>query len=135
MLGQRVLTRRKELGLSVSAAARQASINRATWSAIERGERETEEYIYGSVERALNWQPGSIDAILSGKNAEPATPTVPSVPRHDEFGAMAEWLRRIANNPNRAAPLRAWAASQLDQIARIHAEDQAEARARGERGA
>lgn len=68
--------RRRALGLSVSAAARKAGINRATWTAIEDASRDTETYNYGPVERVLDWAPGSIDDIVAGGEStlrQPAT--------------------------------------------------------------
>ncbi len=65
-LAEAVERRRKMLGLSISAAARAAGIDRATWTGTERGTRRTEEYNFAAIERALGWAPGSVDAILSG---------------------------------------------------------------------
>jgi transcriptional regulator with XRE-family HTH domain len=69
-LGDRIRTRRRALGLSVSRAARAAGINRATWTAVEDGSRETEPYNFGPIERVLGWTDRSIDNVLAG--GEPA---------------------------------------------------------------
>jgi hypothetical protein len=69
-LGQLIEQRRKTLGLSLSAAARAAGINRATWVGTERVTRRTAEYNYVAIERVLGWAAGSVDAILAG--SEPA---------------------------------------------------------------
>lgn len=65
-LGQLVEQRRKTLGLSLSAAARAAGVNRATWVGIERLTRRTAEYNYAVIERVLGWAAGSVDTILTG---------------------------------------------------------------------
>ena len=95
-LGQRIADRRRELGLSVSAAARLAQINRATWTGTETASRRTEEYVYGGIERALQWAPGSIAATLAGGNPTPQgdphpeaiEPTLPA-----DFDLQAEYER------------------------------------------
>lgn len=71
-LGELVSKRRRELGLSISAAARNAGIDRATWTGTERGARRTEAYNFAGIERALTWEPGSIDRILTGGEPAPA---------------------------------------------------------------
>jgi transcriptional regulator with XRE-family HTH domain len=133
MLGQRVTERRKALGLSISSAARAAKIHRNTWSAIERGERETEEYIFGSVERALLWETGSADKILNG--GEPTSVESQHAPNEPPltYESAEEELLAIANNPNRSGHLRTLARIHLDQLQAIRAAERAEAEARGER--
>lgn len=66
-LGRLVAERRRALGLSISAAARRAGINRATWTAVEEATRDTEVYNYGLIEKVLGWTPGSIDKVLNGR--------------------------------------------------------------------
>lgn len=131
MLGQRVTEQRKALGLSISSAARRAGINRATWSALERGERETEEYIFAGVERALDWDTGSIDAILRGDPPAPTRAAEPTPPVPDLM-AMEDEIRAIIANPNRSEALKIWAEALLDQIEKLRRANQAEAEARGE---
>lgn len=65
-LGEVVAARRARLGLSVTKAAERAGISRNTWSSVESGTKDTEAYVLGSIEGALYWEPGSIDAILDG---------------------------------------------------------------------
>ncbi|TBL29073.1 XRE family transcriptional regulator [Verrucosispora sp. SN26_14.1] len=73
-LAQKIKKRRLEdLGLSVSAAARAAGIDRATWTSAEKGDRDTQPHNWAGIERALNWRPGSIAAILEGGHPTPAT--------------------------------------------------------------
>lgn len=71
-LANAIEARRKELGLSLSAAARAAGgMDRGTWTAAERGTRDTEDYIYAAIERALQWLPGSAQAVLAGGQPSP----------------------------------------------------------------
>lgn len=65
-LARMVEDRRKSLSLSISRAAREAGIDRGTWTGLERGSRQTEEYNYAGIERALKWASGSIDDIVAG---------------------------------------------------------------------
>lgn len=81
-LGQLVSDRRRTLGLSLSAAARAAGLDRATWTGMERGTRRTEEYNYASIKRALKWDTGSVDRILAGGGPVPQDPARP-VPQID----------------------------------------------------
>lgn len=57
--------RRLQMGLSTSAAAREARIDRATWSSAEKGAR-LRDYNLTAIERVLRWAPGSIEEILVG---------------------------------------------------------------------
>lgn len=127
MLGEKIKARRTELRMSMNTAARVAGINRNTWSAVERGERDTEDYTYGAIERALDWKPGSIAAVLNGQIPEEAPPPQPVSRLSDAQYAAAEALyRSIRDNANRSPLLRATAAAQLEQLAAIRAADQAE---------
>jgi len=70
-LGRAIRARRTRLGLSVSAAAREAGLDRGTWTAVENATRQAEQHTYGVIERVLHWQPGSIYEILEGGHAVP----------------------------------------------------------------
>lgn len=63
--------RRRQLGLSISRAAKEAGIDRGTWTSVEEATRETAEYNYGPIERTLRWKLGSIDVILAGGDPVP----------------------------------------------------------------
>lgn len=119
-----IFERRRQLTLSVSAAAKAAGIHRNTWAALERGERETEDYIFGGVERALRWKTGSVDAILAGGN--PAQNDEKPSPANPDWAKMLAEVQAIANNPDRSPGLRAWAQRQVDDIKAILAAAKAE---------
>jgi len=70
-LGALVRARRRQLGLSIVAAARTAGVNRGTWEALESCTRATRDHNYAGIERALRWQAGSIEAILTGGTPTP----------------------------------------------------------------
>lgn len=129
MLGEKIKARRMELGMSISTAARAGGMNRNTWSNVERGDRDTEDYIYGGIERALRWKPGSIASILKGQNPQNTAPTRPTPRLSDAQYAAAEALyKSIRDNSNRSPLLRAMASASLEQLAAIRAADQAESK-------
>jgi transcriptional regulator with XRE-family HTH domain len=94
MLAERVRSRRRELGLSIRAASTAAGIARATWDDLETGARQTRQDRWASVERALQWQPGSIAAILEG--GEPIIGERAKVPA----SSLADAVARIRNLPD-----------------------------------
>ena len=100
-LGRQVAQRRTHLGLSVSAAARIAQIDRGTWTGIEKAARMTEAYNYAGIERALNWSPGSIAATLAGGNPTPQGDPVdlekipPTLPEGFDLQAEYERIERL----------------------------------------
>lgn len=124
-LRQHVATRRKQLQLSIVAAAAAAGINRATWSALEQGTRDTESYTYGGVERALNWAPGSIDRILDG-----GEPVLLDASRQDVGARLTE----IRDDPDLPGYLRRQAQAALDAITALVEASEAERRNRRRAG-
>lgn len=60
-----IIARREELGLSKSAAARLAGVSRPAWDSWESGTVPFDSK-WASIERALQWERGSIRAILAG---------------------------------------------------------------------
>ena len=66
-LGRVVEQRIAELGLEYTAVARVASISVETLSKIRKG-LPAANVTYRRLERALNWQAGSIDAVLAGRH-------------------------------------------------------------------
>jgi len=77
-LGELVKQRRLAIPLSVRAAADLAKIARGTWDSLEDGSRRTLNTAYAGIERALQWAPGSVEAILRG-----GEPTLSSAIRVD----------------------------------------------------
>lgn len=59
--------RRLALGLSVSAAAKIADVDRATWSKWEKGTAKPFDSNYVNIERALQWPPRQVSGILNGR--------------------------------------------------------------------
>lgn len=97
-LGQLVADQRRRLGLSISRAANKAQINRSTWTAIEEGTRDTEDYIYALVEKVLGWEIGSIDRVLAGDDpVEAPAVDAPARPR-SPVDDLADDIRRILDD-------------------------------------
>lgn len=64
----RVLERRRERGYRTQAEfAAALGVSRRTVAALERGEHPMSDDTVAAVERVLGWSPGSVDAILAGK--------------------------------------------------------------------
>lgn len=64
--GEVVSARRRQIGADVAELARQAQVDVKTIRSLEAGERMPRDSTKAKIERALNWSPGSIDAILAG---------------------------------------------------------------------
>lgn len=94
-LANAMADRRRELRLSVRAAAQRAGIDRATWTAAEAATRRIAEYNYAGVEAALDWEPGSVDQILAGRPPTPRLAGTPATatPRDEE-------VELVANDPD-----------------------------------
>jgi hypothetical protein len=58
-------------------------MDRNTWSYLEDGSKKTAEFKYAGIERALQWEPGSVTAILDGR--EPTPVTAPSETDDEEI--------------------------------------------------
>lgn len=74
-LAAHIKARRLALRLSTRAAAEAARIDRATWTTAEAGSRDLREYNYTGIERALSWEPGTIDKLLAGEIDQPIVAT------------------------------------------------------------
>jgi transcriptional regulator with XRE-family HTH domain len=97
-LGLLVAQRRKQLQLSASEAARLARVSRGTWIAVEKAERETEEYNYAGFERALQWRFGSVAAVLAGGEPTPGPEQPPATPSPSPLPAeVRRWLAIMAD--------------------------------------
>jgi len=71
-VARRVADRRRELGLSVAAAAARGGVDEATWERVEAAARPGyRRHREEGVCRALGWTPGSIERILAGGEPEP----------------------------------------------------------------
>jgi hypothetical protein len=65
--------RRQQVGLSISAAARAAGIQRSAWVSLESRTRETEPFQPATqkyIEWVLGWAPGSLFAVSVGLKAD-----------------------------------------------------------------
>lgn len=130
-LGAYVTRRRDELGMTQTDVQATGGPSTATQRLIESAGRVAyRSAILASLERALRWESGSVEQILVGGEPTP-TERAPE-PAKPDIDALTDELRRIANNPNRSAALRAMAQAHLDQLVAIRKINEAEARALGE---
>jgi DNA-binding XRE family transcriptional regulator len=98
-LAQLVKQGRLAVGLSVRAAAKAAGVDRATWTAIEEGTRQTQDRFYVAIERTLRWPPNTMGQIVSGAITSlpqglplPGKPGSPSFKRAGYVAAMLDEL-------------------------------------------
>lgn len=109
-----IAERRRLLGLSQSRAATLAGASRTSWVAWEKGTATPEDYSYVKIERALEWQPGSVAGILAGGEPTPIPepepiPIDPDLERAKE--AYKVWIRKY--------PTQAEADAKLDEYIRM----------------
>jgi len=64
--------RRTELGLSWRQVAEAANVTVTTVNAVRRGSNDPSPLTRRGIEKALQWAPGSIQAILDGREPAPA---------------------------------------------------------------
>jgi hypothetical protein len=90
---------RLAVGLSVRAAANAAGMDRATWTAIEEGTRQTQDRFYVAIERTLRWPPNTMEQIVSGAITSlpqglplPGKPGSPNFKRAGYVAAMLDEL-------------------------------------------
>lgn len=92
-LGGYTVERRRQLGLSQSRAASLARASRTSWVAWEKGTATPEDYSYVKIERALEWAPGSVAAVLAGGEPTPLVAAVPE-PLDEERAALFDLYQR-----------------------------------------
>lgn len=79
-LAKAVRRRRDGLGLTQVQLANKADVSEPTIRTLERGEKESyRRPTLRAVELALDWMPGSVDAVLDGGEPKPAWTGQPSV--------------------------------------------------------
>ena len=71
-LSDHIKSRREEIALGQSDAARKAGVGRTTWLGWEKRGVIPERHRYVLIERTLKWEPGSVEAILEGGEPQPA---------------------------------------------------------------
>lgn len=63
-----MIARRRELELNVTDAAKLAGVSRNSWDKWEKGRGSPIDSNYAAIERTLQWQRGSIEEILAGRD-------------------------------------------------------------------
>jgi hypothetical protein len=74
-LAARITARRRELGLAPVDAARLAGVTRQAWAAWEKDTVPSDKN-WGAIERALGWERGSVNRIVSGGDPTLASESV-----------------------------------------------------------
>ncbi|MET8648546.1 helix-turn-helix domain-containing protein [Nocardia aurea] len=72
LVGAEVQRRRIELGIDQIDLARQASVDPKTVRGLERGNSWPRDSSRAKIEKALAWQPGSLDRLAAGEVIEPS---------------------------------------------------------------
>lgn len=88
--------RRKELGLRWADVAERGGITTQTLRGIRAGTRQPRGLTRAAIERALDWEPGSVDAILAGDKPTSVTQPVEGAdvtPKHIPPSLLDEVVR------------------------------------------
>lgn len=96
-LGAAIRQRRLALRRTEREAAKLAQIARNTWSGAEKATVRTSEHVWPGIEHALDWEPGSVAAILSGGDPTPRARTRPQAAALSSGDELAEEVDRIRN--------------------------------------
>lgn len=67
-LGEHIRTRREQLALSQNRAAKLAKASRTTWINWEKDNSTPERFNFVRIEDVLDWEPGSVQAIIDGRD-------------------------------------------------------------------
>lgn len=89
-LAEHIRRRRIELGISKREAVRRAGIGSNTWLALENDGKPIEDHNWANIARAMEWTPGSIQAVLIGGDPEHAPNETDGITEQ-----IAELRRRI----------------------------------------
>lgn len=85
-LGETVRVRRRDLRLSKEEAARRGGMSVKTWTSVEDG-RPVRDTTYVGIEDALEWERGSVHAVLDGSDPTPLEPVEDEEPVEVEYAA------------------------------------------------
>ena len=76
------------MGISQARAAVAAGVSRTSWVAWEKGIATPEVFSYVKIERALEWQPRSVEAILTGGEPSVIREEAPDIDQADRDALM-----------------------------------------------
>lgn len=107
--------------MTIRAAAIASGLSDQTWKNVEQG-RKVSDRTLALVERALGWEPGSVDAILAGCDPTPAEP-----PGERSLAELAEQVAELRARLDRLEEMlgirRMLADAELEEVAdRLHEE-------------
>lgn len=114
--GDQVKNRRIELGLSQSAIAQAAGVDRDTYRALERDERWPQDKNRAKIERALGWAPGSLEQLHDGGD-----PTPLDIPLGE--GTAGAGYRQYLEAPASPTRLPGWLGDMEDEMRAKNAVD------------
>lgn len=92
-LGETVRERRRDLRLSKEEAARRGGMSVKTWTNVEEA-RPVRDTTYVGIEDALEWERGSVSAVLDGSDPTPLPPVEVREPIEVEYAARVLELVR-----------------------------------------
>lgn len=119
-LAIRIRERRQALGLTRTDAARLAGMARNTWSTAEDGAREIQDKLYGGIETAMVWEPGSVARVLAGgEPVELVRPANGALPPDFDLDDELERIERLDIPPRRKLRL-------ARTLIRLYEQDQAD---------
>ncbi len=80
-LGREVVSRRRELGLTQAEVAQRGGFSVTTLHGVENNrDGRLSKRLRQALEKAIEWEPGSVDAVLSGQDPRVAPARVPGPP-------------------------------------------------------
>lgn len=100
-VGEAVLKRRVELGMTQQEAAAKAGIGSTTWLLLEKGKQASfRPLTLTAIARALEWQPDAITEMLGQRQARPAAKsgklTAPKALTEGEVNFREDFDRRLS---------------------------------------
>lgn len=95
--------RRVELRMSWRDVSTAAGMSYEGLRAIRKGDRHPNAVTKGRIEDALQWMPGSVEAVLAGGEVTPAAAAQPdrTIPTDDELSAVEALLEQAMAELNR----------------------------------
>lgn len=91
-LSQQMKRRRVELGISKRQAIAKAEISSNTWLKIENKSEPISDGSWSGIEHAMQWEAGSVAAVLDGGEAIPMPPPASTAEQIDELFRRVERL-------------------------------------------
>lgn len=91
-LAKRIANRRVQLGFSKREAIRRSGLSSTTWLKVENDAEPIADSTWSGVEIALQWEPGSVAAVLDGGDETPMPTPASTTEQIDELFRRIERL-------------------------------------------